>query len=140
MPMTVSDLMTKEVIRLPVSATVSDAAQCLRDADIGDVIVEWKGILFGILTDRDIVVRVIATGQDPSETRVEHACSQDLVTAMPDDDIERVIDAMRIHSLRRMPVVDRRGRVVGIVSLGDLARVRDADSVLGRISAAPPNQ
>ncbi len=132
----VSEVMTHKLVLLPSSSTVADAAKRMREADVGDVIVEKNAVLCGILTDRDIVVRVLGAGLDPKKTRLEDVCSQQPTTASPDDDVGEVIEIMRNKAIRRVPVVDTSGQAVGIISLGDLAQRRDPKSVLGRISSA----
>ncbi len=135
----VKDVMTPNPQTLSVSATVREAAEAMRANDIGTVIAtNDQGRIAGILTDRDIAVRVVAEGRDPRATRIDDIASHDLVALSPDDPIDRAVEAMRERALRRLPVVQD-GKVVGIVSLGDLAVERDPDSALADISAAPPN-
>ena len=86
----------------------------------------------------DIVVRVVAEGRDPRATRIEDIASRDLTAVSPDDPVDRAVELMRERAVRRLPVV-KRGKVVGIVSIGDLAVERDPGSALADISAAPPN-
>jgi CBS domain-containing protein len=135
----IRNVMSKNVLKLPGTATVADAARTMRDSNVGAVIVEDQGTLFGLVTDRDIVVRAIADNRDPTKTRLSEACSKTLVSLAPDDDTDRAVEVMRERSVRRVPVVEN-GKVVGMVSLGDLAIERDRKSVLGTISAAPPNR
>ncbi len=136
----VRDVMNTKPIKLDRSTSVVEAARQMRTASVGAVLISHDGRLAGIVTDRDIAVRVVAQGRDPSTTRLADICSSELTTLSPDDDIDRAIDVMRSRAVRRLPVVDATNRPVGIVSLGDLALERDPQSVLGRISAAPPNQ
>jgi CBS domain-containing protein len=136
----VRDVMNKKPIKLDRSTPVVEAARQMRAASVGAVLIADDGRLAGIVTDRDIAVRVVAQGRDPSTTRLADVCSSELTTVSPDDDIDRAIEVMRSKALRRLPVVDSTNQAVGIVSLGDLALERDPQSVLGRISAAPPNQ
>lgn len=136
MAKTIRELMTKHPLTLKRNATVAEAARAMKDNDIGDVLVEEKGELCGICTDRDIVVRVIAQGLDPKKTKLSDVCSSTVTTAKPDSPIEEVIEMMRRRNVRRVPVVEN-DVPVGIVSLGDLAVERDRHSVLGSISAAP---
>jgi CBS domain-containing protein len=111
----------------------------MRANDIGDVIVvDDNGKLTGIVTDRDIVVRVVAEGRDPRATRLGDIASRELTVLAPDDPVERAVELMRERAIRRLPVVEQ-GKPVGIVSIGDLALDRDPDSALADISAAPPN-
>jgi CBS domain-containing protein len=135
----VGDIMTRPPRTLDVSASVMDAATLMREGDFGDVVVLDEGQLSGILTDRDIVVRVLATGDDPSTVRVGDVCSRVLTTVSENDGISDAVRLIRAKAVRRLPVVDDDGKLVGIVSLGDLALARDPKSALGDISAATPN-
>ena len=112
----------------------------MRENDIGDVIVVEDDRLCGILTDRDIVVRAVADGRDSATTKVGDICTRDLTTVLSTDSVEQAMHLMRDKAIRRLPVIERDSQVVGIVSIGDLAVDRDRHSVLGAISAAPPNQ
>jgi CBS domain-containing protein len=135
----IRDVMTTNPQTLPESTVVREAAEAMRANDIGDVVVaDDNGNLSGILTDRDIVVRVVAEGRDPRATRVGDIASRDLTAVSPDDPVERAVQLMRDRAIRRLPVVEK-NKVVGIVSIGDLALERDPDSALADISAAPPN-
>ena len=136
---TVKELMTPDPIVLETTETIHAAAQRMRDADVGAVLVESGGTLRGIVTDRDVVVRAVADALDPQEVTVGQALSGELVAVGPDDTIADAIGVMRERAVRRVPVVDD-GVAVGILSLGDLAQRRDPESVLGDISAAPPNE
>lgn len=135
----IRDVMTPKPQTLPQETTVREAAEAMRSNDIGDVIVDdEKGGLVGIVTDRDIVVRVVAEGRDPRATRIGDIASRDLAAISPDELVSRAVQLMREKAIRRLPVVDKK-KVVGIVSIGDLALERDPDSALADISAAPPN-
>ena len=138
MAKTIKDAMTTKPASLPASASVSDAARQMRELDIGDVLVEQEGRLAGIVTDRDLVVRVIAEGRDVT-SKLGDIVSSEVVCITPADSADDAIRLMRERALRRVPVVEN-GRPVGIVSLGDLAGERDPRSVLGEISNAPPNR
>jgi CBS domain-containing protein len=138
MAISIREIMTTDTVRLPANAPVRVAARVMRDDNIGDVIVEKNGSFCGIVTDRDIVVRAIAAGLD-EQADLESICSKDVTTISTKGTDEDAVRLMREKSIRRLPVLDD-GKVVGIISLGDLAVKRDPRSVLGRISAAPPNQ
>jgi CBS domain-containing protein len=139
MPNRIVDVMTPNPLTLPESTLVLEAAEAMRANDIGDVIVtDDRGKLLGIVTDRDVVVRVVAEGRDPRATRVGDIASRDLTAVAPSDRIDHAVDLMRTRAIRRLPVVDQE-RPVGIVSIGDLALHRDPDSALADISGAPPN-
>ena len=135
----ISEVMTKNPVMLSSSSSITEAAKCMLDEDIGAVIVEDDGKLCGIVTDRDIAVRAVAKKKDPQHTKLGEICSRATCTVSEDDDVDRAVELMRANALRRVPVVDRQDKVVGIVSLGDLAQRRDPRSALGQISAAPPN-
>jgi len=132
------DVMTNTPIVLESDDPISTAAKEMKERAIGNVLVTKRGELTGILTDRDIVVRCIATGEDPSKTPVAHAASQAIAVLSPDDDVDTAVTLMRKKAIRRVPVVEE-GRPIGIVSLGDLAEARQESSALGRISAAAAN-
>ena len=131
--------MTPEPEALEATATVMHAAELMRARDIGDVVVLEDDRLYGILTDRDIVVRVLAERSDPAAVTVGEACSRVLTTISPTESLADAVRLIREKAIRRLPVVEDGGRVVGIVSLGDLAEARDPKSALGDISAAAPN-
>ena len=138
MKQNIREVMTRNPKALTQNATIMEAACAMRDNDIGDVVVLDNGRLCGILTDRDIVVRALATGCDPNRTSVGEICSRALVTLAPDDSTGQAVRVMREHAIRRLPIEDG-GRVVGIVTLGDVAVDADRRSALADISAAPPN-
>lgn len=139
MPERVREVMTPDPVTVASTASLRHAAELMRDRNIGDVlVVDQDGSLFGIVTDRDIVVGGIAEGSDPATTSVDEVCSRDPVTLGPDDAVVEAARLMGDRAIRRLPVVDN-GSLVGIVSLGDLAEDRDPGSVLGEISEAPPN-
>jgi CBS domain-containing protein len=94
--------------------------------------------LQGIVTDRDIVVRCVATGADVSQATLAEVCTDALVSVSPDTSIDEAAQMMREMAVRRLPVVER-GQAVGIVSIGDLAIEREPRSALADISAAIPN-
>ncbi|MET7922252.1 CBS domain-containing protein [Streptomyces avermitilis] len=136
----VSDVMTSALVTVEPQASVTAVARTMRDENIGAVLVTDGEQLRGLVSDRDLVVRALAEGGDPSTMTVAAACSEDLVTVGPDDDLALAVEVMREHSVRRVPVVDEERHPVGIVSLGDLAIERDSESALGDISAARSNQ
>lgn len=137
-PHLVTGIMTPSPVVLPGTASVVDAACCMRDLDIGDVLVEEDGRVVGILTDRDIVVRVVAEGGDAATTAVLAVASRDLVAVAPDASVESVETVMRERALRRVPVIDGES-AVGMVTLGAVVVERDRASVLADISSQPPN-
>jgi CBS domain-containing protein len=138
--MIVRELMTGSPLTLPPDASVAQAARVMLDRGTGDVIVtDGHGGLSGILTDRDIVTRVIAVERNPALTPLRDVLSANPVAVHPDDDADIASSLMRHHAVRRLPVTDDDGTVVGIVSLGDLAVGGDAGAILAAISAAAPS-
>jgi CBS domain-containing protein len=136
---TVGEVMTPNPATIDPDAPVAGAARLMREQDIGAVVVADDGRPVGIVTDRDIAVRVVAEGRDPRETPVRDAASGDVEAVRPDTKISDATELMRLRAVRRLPVVEG-GTIVGIVSLGDLAVERDRESVLGQISAMPGNR
>jgi CBS domain-containing protein len=136
----VRDVMTCDPATLSANALLTEACRLMYDRDIGSVcVLSDDGILCGIVTDRDIVVRAIAKDKDPSRTTLGDICSRDLITLSPDDELDDAVAIMRENGVRRLPVETDGGRPLGVVSLGDLATNRDPKSVLGEISARPAN-
>jgi len=140
MAKTVGELMTRDPVMVEPDATVKDAARMMRDRDIGALLVADRGQLVGLLTDRDIVVRGIAEKGDPSSTKVMDIVSKEVETVKPNDSVDQAVKKMRSKAMRRIPVVDERGKPVGIVAIGDLAVELDSKSALADISAADPNR
>lgn len=136
----VREVMTPGPMALEDEASVVDAARAMRDGDFGSIIVlkEPGGPVRGVLTDRDITVRVVAEGVDPRSVRLSDVCEGEVVTVGPDEPIEKVAQLMREKAIRRLPVVEG-GRLVGVVSLGDLAKEMDEGPALADISSSPPN-
>jgi len=135
----VREVMTPDPVTLSATASLVDAALAMRDFDVGDVLVLDDGKVCGIVTDRDIVVRGIASGNYPATVKLAEICSRELTTLSPNDRVEDAVSLMREKAIRRLPVVEGK-KPVGIVSLGDLAVERDPHSALSDISAAPPNR
>ena len=135
---TIADVMTKNPATLDVDASALEAAQAMKAADIGDVVVCDHGKVWGIVTDRDLVVRAMAEGTSPDQVRLRDVCSHELTTITPDASVDQAVQLMREQALRRLPVVKDQ-KLVGIVALGDLAVDRDPESALADISAAAPN-
>ena len=120
-----SDIMTKDLVYSRPSDMVSDVAQLMKDEDIGPVLIvddtnDGKRLV-GIVTDRDLALKVVSEGRDPKNTPVEDVMTESLVTCRADDDVENAMRAMAQNQLRRIPVVDDNGQLVGIISQADLA-------------------
>jgi CBS domain-containing protein len=135
----VREIMAQNPVTLPSDTTVVEAARRMRQDDVGDIIVSDVDNVLGIVTDRDLVVRVLAEGREPEKTLLADICSEELVQVEPDASIEDAARLMREHAVRRLPVMDG-DKLVGVISIGDLAIEKDARSALANISAAKPNQ
>ncbi|NLM42865.1 MAG: CBS domain-containing protein [Clostridiales bacterium] len=118
--MKIRELMTTDVRTIPSNATIKDAAEIMHNINVGSIpVVDNNNKLVGIVTDRDIVLRSVAKGQDPN-IKVSDVMSRDIKTISPDTDVHEAADLMAEKQIRRLPVVDN-GNLVGIVSIGDLA-------------------
>ena len=117
----VSDVMTRGVRTLAPTDTLLVAAQAMEELDVGVIPVCRGAQLVGVVTDRDIVVRGIAQGCPADGTRLEDIMSRDPQSCFDDQPVEEVLEQMRESQIRRMPVVDHDERLVGILSLGDVA-------------------
>jgi signal-transduction protein with cAMP-binding, CBS, and nucleotidyltransferase domain len=137
----VREVMTARPVALEDEASVVEAARAMRDGDFGSIIVlkEPGGSVCGVVTDRDIAIRVVAEGVDPRSVRLADICEGDVVTVGPDDTVDKVAELMRGRAIRRVPVVEG-DRLVGVVSLGDLAKEMDEGGALADISSAEPNR
>ncbi|MEU0550912.1 CBS domain-containing protein [Micromonospora sp. NPDC005979] len=135
---TVGEFMTTRLVTMDGNDTLIAAAQEMRDSAIGDVVVTDGDSVVGIVTDRDITVRGVAENMDPGSTRLNQITSRDVITVSQYDDAVSAADLMRTYAVRRLPVVDE-GRLIGLVSMGDLAVEREPQSVLADISADEPN-
>ncbi|MER6529964.1 CBS domain-containing protein [Streptomyces sp. NPDC001508] len=134
-------VMTPGTVTVEPMTSLEQAAAAMRERDVGDVLVAYDRDLFGVLTDRDIVVRALAAGLDPQATTVGALCTRPpLATVTPEDTTDHAAELMREHAVRRLPVVERDGCPVGIVTLGDLAVGDDPESALADIGRARPNR
>lgn len=136
----IRDVMTKDPATCRTDDTAVDAALAMSKGDFGAVVVvaPQGEEVRGIVTDRDIVVRAVAEGKAPSQTRISEIFTTEPTTLSPEDSLDEAVDALRDAHVRRLPVVEG-SHVVGIVSIGDLAQARDERSALADISAAAPN-
>ncbi|MFF3619374.1 CBS domain-containing protein [Streptomyces sp. NPDC002467] len=135
----VHEVMTERPVTVEKVTSLAEAARVMRDAGIGDVLVVDEGRLRGILTDRDLVIRAMAENRDPAETTVQAVCSTEPITVDPEAGVDQAADLMRRHKLRRLPVQNDDGELVGVVTLGDLAVERDPGWALAAIAAAEPD-
>ena len=135
----IAEIMSTGVHTVTPDTTLREAAEIMRDEDVGDVVVTSSGRLHGILTDRDIVVRCVAEGGDPETIRAGDVCSTEIVTVPRQSSVKDAAHVMRTATVRRLPVVDD-DEVVGVVAMGDLARAVDERSALADVSEAAPNR
>ncbi len=120
--MKVKQIMTDSVVSVGPGETVAHAARLMKRGNLGALpVCDDGGKLRGILTDRDIVTRCVAGGDDPDDTPVREIMSRGITTCRAEDDAEEVLRTMSASQVRRLPVTDG-GKLVGMVSLGDLAR------------------
>ena len=132
------DIMSPAPVSMAATEPVWAAARAMKERAIGTVLIMTDGRLSGLVTDRDIAVRVLAENRDPVTTRVGDICSTELAVLGPDDDVEQAARLVRERAVRRIPIVQD-GTPVGVVSLSDLALERDQGAALSQVSTAQPN-
>ena len=138
--MRIGEICTVQTIYCTRDETVQGAALLMRKYHVGDLVVieqpDGERVPVGIITDRDIVVSVIALGLDPASLLVADIMSDDVLTATEDDDVYETIERMRFRSIRRVPVVNAAGGLTGIVSADDLLEfLAEEMAELSRISS-----
>jgi CBS domain-containing protein len=138
MAQTVADLMTSKPATVSRTTPAEEAAKLMASSDAGNVLVVEDGKFVGIVTDRDIAVRLVAKGKDPSTPVAEICSSTDLVTVTSNTPVDKAVQLMRQKAIRRLPVVND-GQPVGVISIGDLAMEKDPRSALADISVAEGN-
>jgi CBS domain-containing protein len=128
----VGDIMTPDPRAIEPSTPIVEAARLMRDQDVGPLpIVEGERVV-GMLTDRDIVIRAIAEGKDPQSTTAGEIASKQLVTVDPEQPLEEAARLMAQHQIRRLPVCEEDGRLVGIVAQADIA-LQGIDATTGQV-------
>src|SRR5713226_1998651 len=131
-----SDVMTKDCTCCLPKDTVNLAAQSMKAQDIGALPVvdghETKKLV-GIVTDRDLALKVVAEGRDPRQTRIEEIMTRSLVMCNLQDDLQLALEAMSQRQLRRIPVVDNQGRLVGIIAQADVAMRLEEPEATGKV-------
>jgi CBS domain-containing protein len=127
---TVRDIMTKSVQALGPADTVIKAARLMKDLDVGSIPVVEHDLVCGIITDRDIVLRVVASGGDANSQSIRDVMTDRIVVAAPDWDLSRAAKTMADEQIRRLPVVEN-GKLVGMLALGDVAVDGNKDRVSG---------
>ena len=113
--------MTRNVEVVSAGASLKDAAKKMKDLDVGLIPVCDGDRLKGVLTDRDITIRATADGRDPSKTKVSQVMSTDLAYCLEDQEVEEAVSVMEARQIRRLPIVNQNKRLIGIISLADIA-------------------
>ncbi len=135
---TVADVMTPDVISVSAAAPVTDAAELMRENDIGSLFVIDADRAVGVITDRDLAVRVMGAGLSPATTAVGDVCSKEVASVSAESDVHIAVDIMRRRRIRRLLVVGADDRPQGVISLSDVAVSQQPESVLADITLAEP--
>lgn len=130
--MKIRDIMTKQVDIVSPDTSLKEAARKMRDADVGFLPVGENDRLVGTLTDRDIAIRAVADGKDPNSAKVRDAMSSGTEYVFEDQDSSEAAQMMSEKQIRRLPVMSREKRLVGVVAIGDLATKTHDDDVVGQ--------
>jgi CBS domain-containing protein len=129
----IREVMTPNPCAIDADKTVDYAAKMMRDEDVGFAPIVEGDRLIGALTDRDIAIEVVAQGKDPRSTTVREAASKKLVTIDPQQSLDEALRLMAKHQVRRLPVVEEDGRLIGVVAQADVARKADAATAGGLV-------
>jgi CBS domain-containing protein len=128
--MKVKDIMTPHAECVSPQITLQQAAQKMKELDVGTLLICDNDRLAGMVTDRDITIRATASGSNPASTKVRDVLTPEVAYCFDDQDADEAAQLMKDKQIRRLPVLNRQKRLVGIVSLGDLAaRNRDRELV-----------
>jgi CBS domain-containing protein len=126
MAKSIRDAMTSNPCAIDSDKSVAYAAKMMRDEDVGFAPIVQGDRLVGTVTDRDIAVKVVSEGKDPERTTVLEVASKELVTVHPDQDLEEALKLMAHNQVRRLPVVEQDGQLVGVLAQADVAQEADA--------------
>jgi CBS domain-containing protein len=138
MAKTVAEVMTRDPVSMDAKEPVAKAAAAMRDHGIGTVVVMTDGTPCGVVTDRDIAVKAVAAGKDPSKMTLDEICSKTVVGVSPDQSVDDAVQVMKSHDVKRVLVMENK-KLKGIISLGDLAS-RSMEGDLERdLSRSRPN-
>jgi CBS domain-containing protein len=132
MGQSIKDVMTSDPCTINADKSVAYAAKMMRDEDVGLAPIVEGDKLIGMLTDRDIAIRVVAEGRAPDQVTVREVASKQVVTIDPQQDLDQALRIMAKHQVRRLPAVEEDGRLVGVVAQADVAREGD-DSRTGEL-------
>lgn len=130
------EVMTKDPASCNASETVTKVASLMKQHDVGSVPVAESDRLVGIVTDRDIVLKVVAAGRNPEQTSVRDVMTPNPVCCREDDDLEHALKLMKERQVRRMPIVDGSGRLSGIIAQADVATRVNKDAKTGELVEA----
>ena len=130
----VNEVMNRSVAYLPPDATIAQAAKLMRDNDFGALPIEQDDRIVGMLTDRDIAVRVVAEGRDPNVMPVGEAMTPEVLYCFEDQTIDEIAENMGEQKVRRLPVMSRDKKLVGIIALGDLSKVASPQATAESLS------
>jgi CBS domain-containing protein len=125
MGQTIRDVMTSDPCTIDAEKSVAYAAKMMREEDVGLAPIVEGDKLIGMLTDRDITIRVVAEGRNPDQVKVREVASTQVVTIDPQQDLSEALRIMAKHQVRRLPVVEEDGKLVGVVAQADIAREGD---------------
>ena len=128
----IRELMSDNPCSIDADKSVAYAAKMMRDEDVGLAPIVEGNRLVGTLTDRDIAIRVVAEGRDPESTTAREVASTDVITVDPQQELDEALRLMAQHQVRRLPVIEEDGRLVGIVAQADVARHGD-DKQTGQV-------
>ena len=125
MTQSIKDVMTSNPCTIDADKSVAYAAKMMKDEDVGLAPIVEGDKLIGMLTDCDIAIRVVAEGRNPDQVTVREVASKQVVTIDPQQDLDEALRIMAKHQVRRLPVVEEDGRLVGVVAQADVAREGD---------------
>ena len=131
--MQLNEIMSAQVETVGPDASIMEAAQLMRDLDVGPIPVCERDQILGIVTDRDLAIRAVAEGKDPNTTKVREVMTANIVWCYEDQDVEEAARVMEDKQVRRLIVLDRDKNLAGIVSLGDLAIGTGDDRLAGEV-------
>ena len=126
--MKVKDAMHRGAAFVSPEAKITDCALQMKTLDVGALPVKSDGQILGILTDRDIAIRAVAAGRDPDKTMAKDLMTKNTQTCSPDDALDQAIQVMKNNQIRRLPVADTNGALVGMLSLGDICAASNAQT------------
>lgn len=127
MSLCVKDVMARRVLLVEASSSAKNAARMMNKFGVSSLIVSSEGDVVGILTERDILTRVVASGQDPEQVEVSEIMSEPIIVVNPDTPIEQAVQIMLMERIKKLPVMEKDGekvKLVGILSMTDIARMQ----------------